>query len=129
MEAVIVIAQRDIMPELRIRLASLAPLAGSEGALVIQDERTRVYLSRDDRVIDELEPDRRERITGKMPSPIFYTVDFSDIELCRKVLFLIADDPTLLVDNDHGTLLRGPEFLELLRSQPAWDWRITHPRC
>ena len=55
--------------------------------------------------------------------PVFYGVDFSDIILCRRVLLAIADDPRLLIDNDHGVVLTGTDFVHVLRSRPEWDWR------
>jgi hypothetical protein len=90
---------------------------------VIEDGGTRVYVSRNDSVADDLEPEARARIAAATPSPVFYTVDFNDLDLCRRVLLAIADDPRLLIDNDHGVLLSGADFVRVLRSQPDWDWR------
>lgn len=53
--------------------------------------------------------------------PVF--VSFSDVRLARRVLEAIADDPALVVDDDDGRLLPGPEFVHMLREHPEGDWR------
>lgn len=124
MESVIIIAPREYRAELESRLrAEFTLAAGSAGALVIDNSTSRIYIRRDDLVRGELETLQLERILVVIPQPVFYAVDFSDIALCRRVLLLIADDPLLLIDNDHGGLLPGPEFVDLIRSRPEWDWR------
>lgn len=128
MESVIIAAPFAYDMELRARLEQVGPVTMSAGgALVLDDGSSRVYVARDDAVQDELEPERLELVTSTIPRPIFYTIDFSDIILCRKVLEVIADDPKILVDNDHGVLLPGPEFVRVLRRQRDWDWRANAP--
>jgi hypothetical protein len=90
---------------------------------VIQDAMSRAYVTRNDLVRNELEPEDLRAIAEAIADPTFYTVDFSDIDLCRRNLLAIADDAKLLVDNDHGVRLSGSDFVRVLRSQPDWDWR------
>jgi hypothetical protein len=93
----------------------------------VRDEQLTGLRARRRGVRDELEADEIDSILAAIPVPIFYTLDFSDIGLCRRVLASIADDPRLLVDNDHGVRLFGHEFVRRLRSQPDWDWRRDDP--
>jgi len=102
-------------------------LTSAAAALVIDDGKSRVYIARNDLLGDDMEPERLERIRSSIDAPVFYSVDFSDIAFCRSVLAAIADDPKLLVDNDHGVLLTGQEFVRVLRSQHEWDWRTDQP--
>jgi hypothetical protein len=129
MESVIVIAPRPHEIEFGTRLSaprlprglSLAP--SEPGSFVITDGGRRVYVRRNDSIVNELDADELARIRALIPDPIFYSVDFSDIELCRVVLLSLVDDANLLIDNDHGVLLRGSDFVRVLRSQSNWDWR------
>lgn len=118
MESVIIVAPCEYEYELKARLERLGPvMTGAEGVLIVGDGRTHVYVSRGHHVRDELEPEELQHITSVMANPVFYTVDFHDMALCRKVLEAIADDSQLLVDDDHGLVLPGPEFVRHLRAQ------------
>lgn len=125
MEAVILISPVDRDSKFKEQLSQLGPIQTSErGVLAVADGESRVYVYRNDDVSDELEPEHLARIMSIIPAPIFYSVDFSDIVFCRRVLAAIANDANLLVDNDHGVLQSGQEFVRVLRSQPDWDWRL-----
>jgi hypothetical protein len=123
MESVVIVAPHVYDDELRRRLERTWRISEIPRGWVVEDHDSRVYVVRNDFVAQELEPAELERIAATIPVPVFYTVDFSDIELCRRVLFVVADDPNLLIDNDHGVRLPGSEFVRVLRSQPDWDWR------
>ena len=129
MESVIVVAPNGYDDHLKARLTNNWNVAeGAGGSWVVVEGPNRVYVSRNDSVRDELESsDRLERITATIQEPTFYTVDFSDLDLCRRVLASLVDDSKLLVDNDHGVLLSGSEFVRVLRSQVDWDWRRDIP--
>ncbi len=130
MESVIVVAPCVYDSELRSRISR--PLEVQRASsyrrrhrrLVIYDEHnSHVFLSRWERAKEELPVDELSQIEATIPRPVFYLVEYSDIDLCRKVLLAIADDPRLLIDNDFGVRLSGPDFLSLLRARPDWDWR------
>ena len=53
-------------------------------------------------------------------------LDYSDVELAKSILEKIADDPSLTVDNDFGTVLPGNEFVARCKTERGWDWR-GHP--
>jgi hypothetical protein len=114
MESVIIVAPCAYDAELKGRLALGWKVAvTATGGSVIEDGGARVYLSRNDAIAEDLEPEVRARIAAATPEPVFYTVDFSDLNLCRRVLLAIADDPRLLIDSDHGVLLSGVDFVRV----------------
>jgi hypothetical protein len=124
MESVIIVAPCAYDIELKARLSGTWRVKDSaSGGAVIEDAGAKVYVSRNDSVAEDLEPEAFAGIAAVIPSPVFYTVEFSDLDLCRRVLLVIADDPRLLIDNDHGVVLSGSDFVRVLRSQPEWDWR------
>ena len=128
MESVMLVAPFAYDNEIRSRLATIGPVTtGAPGVLVMEDDRSRVYVSRNDAAYLEVEPESLGRVRSIMAEPVFYTVDFSDIKLCRRVLEAIADDPKLLIDDDHGLMLPGHEFVRILRARPEWDWRASPP--
>jgi hypothetical protein len=51
-------------------------------------------------------------------------LDYSDVELAKIVIKVIADDHTITVDNDFGTILPGSEFVARCKADAKWDWRI-----
>jgi len=123
MESVTLIAPRAYDVELRERLAQAWNVREGIAGVVIEDGGTRVCVSPNDFAAEEMEPGALQRIVTTIRNPVFYTVDFTDIDLCKRVLVAVADDPLLLIDNDHGLLLPGVEFVHILKSQPGWDWR------
>ena len=96
---------------------------GALGNLVISDGWTRLWLSQDESILNTLDDAGLEKVINMFRDPIFYTLDFSDIKFCREVLLAIVDDPAILVDNDHGVMMSGPEFVHFLCGKPDWDWR------
>lgn len=63
-----------------------------DGTVVVEDGRSRVYVARNDAVLSELPPERRAQMRASVPVAVFWTVDFSDVGLCRAVLTLLAVD-------------------------------------
>jgi hypothetical protein len=128
MESVTIATSGDYDAIIESRLERLGRVSTTPGrGFLVEDGPARVYVSRNDFAKDELEPEELTRVMSAVENPCFYSIDFSDIRLCRRVLEAIADDPRLLVDNDHGVVLSGTEFVHLLRSRPAWDWRTDPP--
>jgi len=126
MNTVIIAATSEYEAQLRARLEQVGPVVtGADGVLVLDDGTSRLYVVRNEAVRDDFDPEHLGRIVSLLPDPIFYSVDFSDIALCRRVLEVIANDPKLVVDNDHGVILPGSDFVQLLQSQHDWDWRVS----
>ncbi len=128
MESVVIVVPHTYDAEFMVRLSrTWRVMDTAGGGAAIEDGGSRVYVSRNDAVAEDMDPEARARIAATIRQPVFYTVDFSDIDLCRRVLVAIADDPRLLVENDHGVLITGADFVGVLRSQPDWDWRRDAP--
>jgi hypothetical protein len=122
-ESLVIIAPQDYGTQLKAYLGAKWEFSESDcGVCAVQDGNSRVYLARNDSVWDELEPEDHELILAVIPEPVFYTLDFNDLSFCRRVLPCLIDDPKLLVDNDHGVRLPGPEFARILREKPSWNW-------
>jgi hypothetical protein len=51
-------------------------------------------------------------------------LNYSDVDLVKKVIEAVADDPEVIVENDFGTALAGNEFVARLKSEPTWEWRV-----
>ena len=60
---------------------------------------------------------------SKEPESHCLWLDYSDVELAKRVLEVIADDPAVTVDNDFGTILPGNEFVARCKTEGGWDWR------
>lgn len=108
--------RRSIPPTYRVNHAA-------NERIVIESGGRRAYLGADARIANEMEPEESSHILGMIPEPIFYTLDFTDINLCKELLLAIADRGDVLIDNDHGVVLPGSEFVQILRSRGNWDWR------
>lgn len=125
MDSVIIVTRRGVdLDQLR---RTIPPTYSVDDAanerIVIESVGRRAYLGADARIADEMEPEEASRILGMIPEPTFYTLDFSDISLCKELLLVIADRSDVLIDNDHGVVLSGSDFVRVLRSQRDWDWR------
>jgi hypothetical protein len=124
MESLLLVAPCPYDAEFKARLGRAWPVVdAASGVMVVEDSGSRVYVARNDSAAEELEPESRARILAAMPAPVFYTVDFSDMSLVRRVLTIIGDDSRLLIDDDHGVRLPGHDFVRMLRDRPDWDWR------
>ncbi|MBI2571594.1 MAG: hypothetical protein HYV63_31680 [Candidatus Schekmanbacteria bacterium] len=128
MESVVIIAPREYNHEIETRLSTLFTVHHTSPTnWVVESGVSRAYVSRDDDILNEIENDALCHICSLIEKPVLYSVDFSDIELCRAIMFTVADDPALLVDNDHGIILAGPDFIDLIRRHANWDWRCEPP--
>ena len=128
METVIIIAPYDYEQVLASRMRDAWKVSVvAESAWTIEVGTRHVYLARNDMIRDELEPADLQKLLELVRAPVFYSLDFSEIELAKEVLAALVDDPVLVVDNDHGTVLPGPSFAQLLRERLDWDWRGLSP--
>jgi hypothetical protein len=62
-----------------------------------------------------------EAVQGE--SPYRLMLDYSDVDLAKKILEVIADKPNIIVNNDFGTVLPGAQFVARIREDRGWDWR------
>jgi hypothetical protein len=82
---------------------------GSDGGLTVHDAGSRVYLYYGSDY-------------GSKDGTIF--LDYSSIDLVKRVIKIIANDPEIVIDNDFGTALPGNVFVERIIADPGWDWRL-----
>ncbi len=112
MDTVVIIADGDIpLDTVRSRLAPHWTLLGTPpDKLAIQEGNSRVYIY-------------HAKLKSGGPDLKKLFLDYSWVDLVKRVVLLIGDDPSLLIDNDHGTVLPGDQFVALLRANPLWNWR------
>jgi len=123
-ESVIMAAAHGYDTKIRARVPDRYRISeGGSGVTVVEDGESRIYISRSPSVRDELEPEQLPSIEATIPDPVFYTIDYSDITFCRELLIEVANDAEVLIDNDHGLMARGSDFVSMLRSRRDWDWR------
>ena len=124
MEAVIIVTSPGNGIDFMSRLEQAGKVTVEpNGIVVVTSEASRIYVVQDNAVRDEFEPEELRLIAALIQVPIFYLLEFSDLMFCKKVLEIAANDPKLMVDNDHGTILPGNEFVRILRNNQGWDWR------
>jgi hypothetical protein len=85
MESVVVIAPRVYDDEFKSRLADHASLAEAapENVVVLDNGETRIYVAHNEYAVQEMEPEALLRIKAMVDEPVFYVVDFSDIDFAR----------------------------------------------
>jgi hypothetical protein len=128
-DSVLIVTDRRVdLGELRRAIPSSYDVeSGANDRIAIESNGRRAYLGADPRTAMEMEPEELSSIVRLIADPVFYVLDFSDIRLCKELLGSIANRADILVDNDHGVLLPGSEFVRLLQSRPEdWDWRHDH---
>ena len=96
---------------LEAALSRVGPVERStDETLVVHGNNGRAYLY--------LDP------AAKGPGEFGLFIDYFDVELAKQILYEIADDPEVTIDNDFGTVLPGDEFLARCRLTKNWDWRL-----
>ncbi len=126
MESILVIAPPTV--PLEVLLVAL-PLdceftSIREGWFVLQSAGRRAYFGADSLVWGELEPHEIGSILRRIPDPHFYCLDYSDLAFCRELLKDMVNRSDVLVDNNHGILCSGTDFVGMLLDRPDWDWRL-----
>ena len=84
-----------------------------DNTLVVHGATSRAYL-----VLDP-------KLNG--PEEFRLQIDYSDVEFVKGLLEKIANDSTVTIDNDFGTLLPGSEFVARCKTERGWDWRQQVP--
>jgi hypothetical protein len=86
-----------------------------EDMVAIEENGTRVFIGQSE--LDSGENWRNEIL-----------LDYHSEELVKKVIELLADDSTLIVENDYGTKLPGDEFVARIRANKGWNCRDEYQR-
>lgn len=59
-----------------------------------------------------------------LPDARYYSIQFNDYNILNKLLIDLADDPSVWIDTCDELIIRGSEYVERIRSEPTWDWRL-----
>ncbi len=78
-------------------------------------------------VLLELDEEEKAEIRALVAEPRYFSFEFNDLAFAKRILSTLANDPNLAVDDDHGGLHRGSDFVRRMREFPAWEWRIRRP--
>lgn len=62
-------------------------------------------------------------VTSSAPDKHRLMIDYSDVELAKSLVEIIADTPDVIVNNDFGTVLPGNQFVARIRAERGWNWR------
>lgn len=95
----------------------------SDQELLISSGEKRVFIFRDERVMEEYDAREIHTLLERISNPVFFVFEFNDFEFGREVLRRVADSQHLIIDDDHGGMAVGTDFVKRLESQPTWDWR------
>jgi hypothetical protein len=126
MESVLIITPRNVSINQLREAASLSctPEDIADDGFVVQTVDSRIHVRPDDMIVSELEVEQLSQIQNIIAEPAFFVVDFSDIKLCKKIIVSVANRADFLVDNDHGVLCSGSDFVKTILEFPLWDWRL-----
>jgi hypothetical protein len=113
MDTVVITSEQDIsLDAVRSQLAPYWRLLDTPAEkLAIQEDNSRVYIYHPN--LD----------SGEANLKVLF-LDYSSMDLVKRIVQLIGDDARLQIDNDFKTVLPGDQFIARLRSEPAWDWRL-----
>lgn len=67
--------------------------------------------------IKKPEPSTKDRTPSRL------LIDYSDAELAKAILAVMANYDSVVVDNDFGTVVPGDEFVAMTREDENWNWR------
>jgi len=68
------------------------------------------------------EPEELAAIKEVVAYPRFYFIHFKDIEHLKLILKYLANRSDVLVDNDHGLIPIGKDFVKMCEDKIGWDW-------
>ncbi len=98
----------------------------SDDRIVINDGGRYIAINLDDYITEEYDEKELDIISQIIEQPKFFLIEFTHLDLLKEVIPFCVDEPGFLVDNDHGDILSGQQFLLKLKKNPAWDWRMTY---
>ena len=118
----IVSVNRDLLKQFHSTLSinSIIGLELTDGNLLIYSGNSRIYvdvwqLDFNDEVFKEEIP-IYQKLLGLINGEVLYVYHFSygDTNFCANVMSVITDRNDIVVDNDIGLILNGPEYFKLL---------------
>lgn len=99
----------------------------SPSRVVLKSGDNYVAINAEDDMGQHYEDTELEKST--LSNPRFYLIEFNNIAFLKKLLPFVADDSRIWVDNDHGDILQGPQFVARVKQDPAWDWRLKRSQA
>ena len=97
------------------------------GAVAVEAGHDRVRLDQADDIARYYDGSELGVVTQVLGEYTAFTAEYLDIGLVKQVIQVAANRWPSVIDDDHGTMLPGGQFLELLASRPDWDWRTGSP--
>lgn len=95
-----------------------------DGRYFISGKESHGWLGRDDEIIEDYDEDELAVVRRHVAQPVAFVLEFSDLDFGKQLLAALVSGEPCLVDNNHGDILRGQDFLDQLRERPSWDWRV-----
>ena len=103
--------------------------SASPERVVIQSGERHAFFEEDASVQDDFDDEELLVIQNRFIAPKFFTLEFSDPGFGTLLLIHLANDPSILVDDDHGSILQGDEFVKrLVSSEDYWAEAYTRLR-
>ncbi|MBF0100185.1 MAG: hypothetical protein HQK77_04675 [Desulfobacterales bacterium] len=126
METIIIVTTTDVTIEKFIDMLpdSFRKEKQLDGRYFISSEIHYCWIEYDDEIESYYDEDEMLIVKKHIPKPKFFTCEFTEIEFGKKILSHLISDNQFVIDNDHGELLTGEEFIKRLKDDPDWDWRI-----
>ncbi len=120
-----------LLPKFKQILATAFPTAsisdiGKPGEFVIKfADNSRVYIEDYGFSLEDIGWEANEIAHIKEIFPVHhqvYSLAYRGIDAAKKVIIHLANSSQMMVDNDCGTLLLGPDFVRKVLDEPNWYW-------
>ncbi|MBM3223048.1 MAG: hypothetical protein FJZ47_04495 [Candidatus Tectomicrobia bacterium] len=95
-----------------------------DGRFFVEDAPYHLWLGHDDAILNEYAEEELRTVREGVTAPVPFVCEFSDMAFGKRILGRILCGESCLVDNDHGNIVTGKEFVERLQYEPGWDWRL-----
>ena len=126
METIFIATTADVTIEQLINMIpeSFKKEKQPDGRFFISSDTHHCWIEHDEEIESDYDEDEMFFVRKHIPKPIFFTCEFTEIDFGKEILSYIIFDERFVIDNDYGELLTGGEFLNKLRDEPDWDWRL-----
>lgn len=128
MRDMILIANRNFnLSEIRDQIKSddfKVTFAGDRISIQDISSKNFVQIERDDDIALYYEDEEGDVFKSNIADPVYYIVNFQDINLLKRILKMTLDRPDVFLDNDFGLIQTGRQFLVTLDRRPKWDWAM-----
>ncbi|HVI47122.1 MAG TPA: hypothetical protein VM802_19755 [Chitinophaga sp.] len=84
--------------------------------------KTYFSVSKDNSIFDMMDPSEQERVVSEFNEFNIFTCLFYDFHYLQTLVASIPPDRKIVIDNDHGKLLKREEFLKLNSYEEFAKW-------